>query len=113
MGTARRGSRWEDARTTNLAGSRGVNVTRFHPLDDQLPPRQRNGSNALLVSSRMVGNPSVTRPNGQRQVRCGLPVSRNFLPWEQLWAILGVIISVCFQSPVAYHQHRSSKIHEA
>jgi hypothetical protein len=24
----------------------------------------------------MVGNPSVTRPNGQRRVRCGLPVIR-------------------------------------
>jgi hypothetical protein len=22
-----------------------------------------------------VGNPSVTRPNGQRRVRCGLPVT--------------------------------------
>jgi hypothetical protein len=26
---------------------------------------------------RVVGNPSVTRPNGQRRVRCGLPVIRN------------------------------------
>ncbi|MEA2263445.1 MAG: hypothetical protein QOJ51_6270 [Acidobacteriaceae bacterium] len=24
----------------------------------------------------LVGNPSVTRPNGQRRVRCGLPVTR-------------------------------------
>jgi len=27
----------------------------------------------------MVGNPSVTRPNGQRRVRCGLPVIREEL----------------------------------
>src|SRR5258708_25858952 len=29
----------------------------------------------------IVGNPSVTRPNGQRRVRCGVPVTRdhNFL----------------------------------
>jgi hypothetical protein len=25
-------------------------------------------------TARFVGNPSVTRPNGQRRVRCGLPV---------------------------------------
>jgi hypothetical protein len=29
-----------------------------------------------MVDSRVVGNPSVTRPNGQRRVRCGLPVIR-------------------------------------
>ena len=29
----------------------------------------------LNLNSRIVGNPSVTRPNGQR-VRCGLPVIR-------------------------------------
>jgi hypothetical protein len=31
----------------------------------------------LKVNSRIVGNPSVTRPNGQR-VRCGLTVIRKF-----------------------------------
>jgi hypothetical protein len=29
------------------------------------------------ASGWMVGNPSVTRPNGQRGVRCGLPVIRR------------------------------------
>jgi hypothetical protein len=27
--------------------------------------------------SRLVGNPSVTSPNGQRRVRCGMPVTRE------------------------------------
>jgi hypothetical protein len=28
-------------------------------------------------SEWFIGNPSVTRPNGQRQVRCGLPVIKE------------------------------------
>jgi hypothetical protein len=32
------------------------------------------GNALLVIYSRLVGNPSVTRPNGQRRVRCGLPV---------------------------------------
>src|SRR3981081_3567172 len=31
---------------------------------------------ATAQTARFVGNPSVTRPNGERRVRCGLPVIR-------------------------------------
>src|SRR5258708_16727282 len=37
----------------------------------------RPAKGQLAGSGRVVGNPSVTRPNGQRRVRCGLPVIRQ------------------------------------
>ena len=32
---------------------------------------------SLQDYSRVVGNPSVTRPTSQRRVRCGLPVNQE------------------------------------
>ena len=38
---------------------------------------QQNYEAYLRANSRMVGNPSVTRPNDQRRVREGLPFNRD------------------------------------
>jgi hypothetical protein len=65
-----------------------VDLSKESLLYGQIPPRRlgvaassfaslrrmRKQQIKSLLNSRMVGNPSVTRPNGQRRVRCGLPV---------------------------------------
>ena len=47
-------------------------------IGDNRVSQSTNGlSNVSQSSGWMVGNPSVTCPNGQQRVRCGLPVIRD------------------------------------
>ncbi len=46
-------------------------------IGDNRVSQSTNGLSSVSQSSGwMVGNPSVTCPNGQQRVRCGLPVNR-------------------------------------
>jgi hypothetical protein len=50
----------------------GVGTDREAHVSDEMWALSREPT--LTGSEPIVGNPSVTRPNGQRRVRCGLPV---------------------------------------
>ena len=52
----------------------GVGTNRAAHVSDEMWALSREPT--LTGSERIVGNPSVTRPNSQRRVRCGLPVIR-------------------------------------
>ncbi|MCU1248293.1 MAG: hypothetical protein JWQ49_1322 [Edaphobacter sp.] len=60
----------------------------------------REQGNALIEaifpsSVWMVGNPSVTRPNSQRRVRCGLPVIQELCAFRLYIMPLRHMTNVC------------------
>jgi hypothetical protein len=68
------------------------------------PGRQMRLSRTTEHSFRFVGKPSVTRPNGQRRVGCGLPVirpesGRLGSPVFVAWMVNGLPRPMAFRTP--------------